>query len=153
MSRWLKILFIEVICLRFLTNHKMSFFRDVEQTKKITIYINKWHRKQCGLLCFFLCHAWCVPLEFHLRGPMVEMCLTLNLWDWKIQQEIMRSDLPELWCWWNAWGYHEHSKKGKAASGSDKSYIHNKHIKSNLFDCCQPLCVLYYGMLTSTWPK
>lgn len=35
----------------------------------------------------------------------------LNWLDWKIQWEIMRSDMPKLCRRWKAWGYHESSKK------------------------------------------
>lgn len=69
----------------------------------------------------------------------------LNWLDWKIQWEIMRSDMPKLCRRWKAWGHHESSKKKcRAVSRLDEPYIHGKHIKSNLFDCHQPPCVLYW---------
>ena len=69
---------------------------------------------------------------------------TSNWLDWKIQQEIMRSDMPKPCLRWKAWGYHECSKKRRLVSRLDEAYIHGKHIKSNLFDCYQPPCVPYW---------
>lgn len=85
-----------------------------------------------------------VPHKFNLRRTTDVSNFTSNWLDWKIQQEIMRSDMPKLCQRWKAWGYHECSKKCRAVSRLDEPYIHGKHIKSNLFDCYQPPCVLYW---------
>lgn len=109
--------------------------------------VNKWKTTP---IAFFPISI--VPFKFNRRRTTDVSCYTSNWLDWKIQQEIMRSDMPKR-CWrWKAWGYHECSKKCRAASRLDEPYIHGKHIKSNLFECYQPR-VSFIGRLTLTWPK
>lgn len=80
-----------------------------------------------------------IPWKFNLRGTTSKFYLELASMEGSGRNnEKWREEKPKLWWWWKAWGYHEGSKKCNATSRLDKPHIHNKHIKSNLFDCCQP---------------
>lgn len=94
------------------------------------------------LTCFFLLPS--VLCKFKLRRTTDVPHCTSNWLDWKIQREIMRSDMLKLRRRWKSWGYHEWFKKCSGVSRLDEAYFHGSHIKSNLFDCYQPLCVLYW---------
>lgn len=94
------------------------------------------------LTCFFLLPS--VLCKFKLRRTMEVPHCTSNWLDWKIQWEIMRSDMLRLRRRWKSWGYHEWFKKCSGVSRLDEAYFHGSHIKSNLFDCYHPLCVLYW---------
>lgn len=55
-----------------------------------------------------------------------------NWLDWKIQWEIMRSDMSKC-CWrWKAWGHQECFKMCSRASRLNEAYFHGNHTKSNL---------------------
>lgn len=105
-----------------------------------TNYEKGYHRKQYQLLFSMLS----ITYNSILRGTTVVLCFSSNWLGWKIQQDIMRSDMPKCCWWWKAWGFQECFKKCRAASRLDEPYIHDKHKKSNLSDCCQPPHVLYW---------
>lgn len=120
-----------------LTNKQMLGRIREEQT----MWINSSGKTPNALTFFFLPR---VPRQFSLWRTTDVLYFILNWLDWKIQQEIMRSDIPELCQRWKAWGDRECFKKCRAVSRLDEPYIHGKHIKSNLSDCYQPPCVLYW---------
>lgn len=88
--------------------------------------------------------CWSVVNGFYFKDARDVYYWTSTWLDWKIQQEIMRSDMPKPCLRWKARGYHECSKKRRLVSRLDEAYIHGKHIKSNLFDFYQPPRVPYW---------